>query len=397
MGPQLYQRVPQAFVEEVLEAFNDRRMTEQQACALLGLKRGRLYRLRREWLRHRGTWKLQAPHRTARNWGAPLTAWLHEECRYLQAQVAHQRGRVNFAVLSEGAHQRFDVLPSPSGIRRWAIRAGYYQQTRAEIGKTYVRWESPGPGVLWHHDTSHHCWLPRRGGYQDLILTQDDYSRRIVGWRLQAQEELWDHLCVVRETIERWGRPLAYYVDEHGYFRYVARTSAWRHERRQTDEGDVQFRRILHALDVGIIYAHSPEAKGKIEKRFDYLQRRLPAMCERYGIMEVEHARPMLDDIIGYYNDRQVHLETREIPAVRWESGCTHGQGRLRTVPSGHDLPLLFAFHHERVVHSDGHVRFQGRPWAVTAPTGSRVTVCWRPAERLVMLWNNQPVGNYAL
>jgi len=137
--------------------------------------------------------------------------------------------------------------------------------------------------------------------------------------------------------------------------------------------------------------------KGKIEKRFDYLQRRLPAMCERYGITEVEQARPMLDDIIGYYNDRRVHQETREIPAARWESGCTRGQARLRTVPPGHDLPLLFAFHHERVVHSDAHVRFQSRPWAVTAPAGSRVTVCWRPAERLVILSNEQPVGNYAL
>ncbi len=397
MGQQLYRRVPQALVEEVLEAFNDRRMTERQACAVLGLKRTRLYELRREWLLHRSTWALSAPHRTARRWSAPLTAWLHQECRYLQAQVAHGRGRFNFAVLAESAHQRFGVLPSDSGIRRWAIREGYYHQSRAEIGKTYVRWETAGPGALWHHDTSHHCWLPHRGGYQDLILTQDDYSRRIVGWRLQAQEGLWDHLCVVRETIERWGRPLAYYVDEHGYFRYVARTSAWRRERRQTDEGEVQFRRILQTLDVGIVYAHSPQAKGKIEKRFDYLQRRLPPLCERYRITEVAESRPLLDDIIGYYNEQRAHQETGEIPAARWTGGCERGQGRLRTVPEERDLALLFALHYERLVHSDGRVRFQGRTWPVSAPVSSRVTVCWQPAERLVILWNDQPVGTYAL
>jgi hypothetical protein len=119
---------------------------------------------------------------------------------------------------------------------------------------------------LWHHDTSHHCWLPRVGGYQDLILTQDDYSRRIVGWRLELQERLWAHLCLVREAIERWGRPLAYYVDEHGYFRYVARASAWRRERLRTDEGEIQFRRILHTLDVGVVYAHSPQATDEIVK-----------------------------------------------------------------------------------------------------------------------------------
>ncbi len=44
---------------------------------------------------------------------------------------------------------------------------------------------------------------PHSGGFQDLILMQDDYSRRIVGWRLEGQEPLWDHLCLVRAAIER--------------------------------------------------------------------------------------------------------------------------------------------------------------------------------------------------
>jgi hypothetical protein len=230
-----------------------------------------------------------------------------------------------------------------------------------------------------------------------LILTQDDYSRRIVGWRLQTQEGLWGHLCVVREAMERWGRPLAYYVDEHGYFRYVARTSAWRRERRQLDEGEVQFRRIMQALDVGIVYAHSPEAKGKIEKRFDYLQRRLPPLCDRYGITEVAQAQPLLEDIIGYYNEQRTHQETGEIPAVRWTTSCTHGAGRLRQLPSDCDLSLLFTFQYPRRVHTDGRVRFHARTWPVTAPVGSQVTVCWRPAERMAILWQDRLVGDYAL
>lgn len=97
MGQQLYRRLPQEFVKEVLEAFNDRRMAEQQACTLLGLKRSRLYLLCRDWLRHRTTWTLAAPSRQARSWSAEITTWLHEECRYLQAQAEQYRGRFNFA------------------------------------------------------------------------------------------------------------------------------------------------------------------------------------------------------------------------------------------------------------------------------------------------------------
>jgi len=396
VGHQLYRRLPQAFVVETLEAFNDHRMTERQACALLGLKRSRFYELRREWLRQRATWALAAPRRIGRRWSTEITTWLHQECQYLQDKAVHYRGRFNFAVLAEGAHQRFGKAVSRSGVRRWAIEQGYYQQTPAEVRKVYVRWESAGPGALWQHDTSHHCWLPNLGGYQDLILTQDDYSRRIVGWRLEGQERLWDHLCLVRAAIEQWGRPLAYYVDEHGYFRYVARASAWRRERLRTDEGEIQFRRILHTLDVGVIYAHSPEAKGKIEKRFDYFQRRLPPLCERYRITEVEQARPVLEDLVGYYNDQRRHQETDEIPAARWDGGMQRGQGRVRPLPEGVDLPLLFAVQHERLVHPDGKVRFLGQKWPVSAPAGSRVTVCWGPEEQLVMLWRDQRVGAYA-
>lgn len=108
-------------------------------------------------------------------------------------------------------------------------------------------------------------------------------------------------------------------------------------------------------------------------------------------------AGPVLEDLVGYYNEQRRHQETEEIPAVRWEGGVRHGQGRLRPMPEGLDLGLLFAVQHERLVHSDGKVRFLGRTWPVSAPVGSWVTVCWRPEDQLVILWHEQKVGAYAL
>ena len=104
-----------------------------------------------------------------------------------------------------------------------------------------------------------------------------------------------------------------------------------------------------------------------------------------------------LEDLVGYYNEQRRHQATEEIPAQRWQDGLRRGQGRVRPLPEGLDLPLLFALQHPRVVHSDGKVRFQGRSWPVSAPVGTRVTVCWRPGEQLVMLWNDQKVGAYSL
>src|SRR5437879_2899859 len=258
-------------------------MTERQACALLGLKRARLYELRREWLRQRATWALTSPRRAPRRWRPEITTWLHRECQYLQDEAVHYRGRFNFAVLAEAAHQRFGTILSRSGVRRWAIGQGYYRD--------------------------------------------------------------------------------------------VGRPRPWRRERLRTDEGEIQFRRILQTLDVGVVYAHSPEAKGKIEKRFDYFQRRLPPLCERYRITDVADARPVLEDLIGYYNEQRRHQETEEIPAARWDGALQRGQGRQRQMPEIVDLALLFTVQYERLVHSDGKVRFLGRTWPVSAPAGSRVTV----------------------
>ena len=131
--------------------------------------------------------------------------------------------------------------------------------------------------------------------------------------------------------------------------------------------------------------------KGKIEKRFDYLQRRLPPMCERYGITEVDQGgRCSKTSSATRTSSGGTRRRARSRPRAR-------GQGRLRVLPGETDLGLLFALYYQRVVHSDGKVRFQGRAWSVSAPAGSWVTACWRPAGRVAILWNEQPVGSYAL
>ncbi len=104
--PQLHRRLPGPFVGEVLEAFNAHRMSETQACTLLGIKRARLYRLRRDWLRG-GKQLLATPARVARTWPPEVEAWLHGECQYLRDHAGPFRGRFNFAVLAEAAEQHF--------------------------------------------------------------------------------------------------------------------------------------------------------------------------------------------------------------------------------------------------------------------------------------------------
>ena len=73
-------------------------------------------------------------------------------------------------------------------------------------------------GELFQHDSSPHLWVPNTNRTDVLILSIDDHSRKIVGAKLVPHDTSWHHLCVVRETVERYGRPIAYYTDNHMIF-----------------------------------------------------------------------------------------------------------------------------------------------------------------------------------
>ena len=113
---------------------------------------------------------------------------LHQELDYIRRQAKVFRERFNFAVLAEEAAKRFGHPFHRATVRNFALRHHYYQAHQEKKKKVFVRFETPGPGFLFQHDYSMHCWIPGLSGYQYLILTKDDYSRLVVAARLFAKE-----------------------------------------------------------------------------------------------------------------------------------------------------------------------------------------------------------------
>jgi hypothetical protein len=207
-----------------------------------------------------------------------------------------------------------------------------------------------------------------------LILTEDDHSRKVVGGILVPRDTAWHHLCVVRKSIELFGCPLAYYVDNHSIFRPDTSTTNM--------SAHTQFTRALAAVDTAVKFtakAH-PQAKGKIEKRFDYFQRRIPYYCERYRITNLTKANEILQETINDYNTLHVHDETKEVPEKRWQNALTEGRSFLRPIPEKAPLDIIFALHYERSVEKDGTISFSGKSWKIPhAPIRRKVTVILRP------------------
>ncbi|MBW2036447.1 MAG: hypothetical protein JRI41_03050 [Deltaproteobacteria bacterium] len=111
MGEQLHKRHSQEFVEGVLEAFNDHRLSEEKACELLGIRRAQLYKIRRRWLQamiggkpfRLYSRRESAFHRLEKE----VEDWLHQELAFIRQRAQFSRGRFNFAVLAEEAQKVF--------------------------------------------------------------------------------------------------------------------------------------------------------------------------------------------------------------------------------------------------------------------------------------------------
>jgi transposase InsO family protein len=395
MRERIHKRLPVDFVKEVLETFNSHQISEKEAMELLGVGRSRLHQLRRKWL-------LSGKKRPFRLWqrgenafhviSAEVREWLDRELHYIQKEAEKFRGKFNFAFLAEEAQKRFDRPFSRNSIRLYALKNGYYHALPEEKGKVYTRFETSGPGALFQHDSSYHLWLPSTGKKQYLILTKDDYSRRVVGARLVEVETSFEHLQTVRLTITTYGIPLAYYLDNHSIFRFVLHQGVHVRYKLREDEGEIQFRRALSSLGIGMIYTgkRQAQAKGKVEKIFDYFQRRLPYLCEKHQVKDGRQAQRILDDLVSYYNDQRIHEETREIPLKRWEQAIPNGKGKLRALEPSIDLERIFSIHLHRKVRKDGTIMFMGKKWATGCSEGTSLILCLIPNVKFIVYKEDQ-------
>ncbi|HBT60303.1 MAG TPA: hypothetical protein DEB40_00980 [Elusimicrobia bacterium] len=129
----------------------------------------------------------------------------------------------------------------------------------------------------------------------------------------------------------KYGMPFSYYVDSHSIFRFVqGRDSIWRDHRKLTDEVDPQWKQVLIDCGVKLIYALSPQAKGKIERPYQWLQDRLVRTCVRNNITDIRQARPILHHEIQRYNYRQVHSTTLEVPYFRLQEALREKKSLFR-------------------------------------------------------------------
>jgi len=186
-------------------------------------------------------------------------------------------------------------------------------------------------GELIQHDSSFRLWSPPAKEKWYLVTSLDDFSRFIFYATFLKKETSWDHILALQTVILNYGLPLSYYVDSHSIFRFVqGRDSIWRNHRKLTDEINPQWKQVLNDCNVKVTYALSPQAKGKIERPYQWLQDRLIRTCVREDVKDINHGQRILDSELQRYNYKQLHSTTQVVPYYRLQRALKEGRSLFR-------------------------------------------------------------------
>ncbi len=238
------------------------------------------------------------------------------------------------------------LVVGPQTLRRWLLAEGLWQR-RACFGE------------LVQIDASIHDWLEGRGEEVALITLIDDATSYVLA-RFYPSANVEAHMDLVGRWLRRHGRPLALYSDRHSIF-------APQDKGRALPGAETQFGRALRELGIGLIPAHSPQAKGRVERSFGTAQDRWVKELRLAGATTAAEANAVLERLLPAHN--------RRFSKAARQEGDAH-----RPLGPGHDLAAILSLQEERVVANDYTIRFRNRFYQLLQPVypgerGGRVVI----------------------
>jgi hypothetical protein len=251
---------------------------------------------------------------------------------------------------SEYLAERHRIHVSKETVRQWMMRGRLWRGKKARTGEAHLwrpRRSRFGELVQW--DTSDHDWLEGRGERLYLIAMIDDATSRLFA-RFVRHDSTEENMKLLWSYIERFGRPLAFYTDKASHFQTA--------EKRRRDEPGVekdprempptQIGRGLQELGIVWIAAHSPQAKGRVERNFGTAQDRLVKGMRVAGVKTLEQANRYLEEDYLVWWQRELTVE----PA--------HPDDAHRPLDKSHNLAASLSRVEKRQVRNDYTFRWDG-------------------------------------
>jgi transposase len=278
---------------EVLGRVIERRLTQRQAAEQLGLSLRQVERLCRA-LRSAGAGGL-----VSRKRGRPSNRKLPEAVRERALDVVRARyADFGPTLACEKLVEEHGVAVSRETLRGWMTDAGLWVPRSQRLRRAHPpRHRRSCLGELVQIDGCDHEWFEERGPRCTLLVYVDDATSRLQELRFVASESAFDYFASTRAYLERYGKPVAFYSDKASIFRVTGS------EARRT-AGITQFGRALSELNIDILCANTPQAKGRVERAHLTLQDRLVKELRLRGISTPEAGNAYLPEFRADYNER---------------------------------------------------------------------------------------------
>jgi len=367
---QIVHRLPQVFIVCVLADFNSSLLDAPAAAALLGVGKTRLYQLRHAWLTDRKSFRPAASGGAHRGtWPRPVHAFLEGFLPLMNPP--------NYQLVSDEMERICGFKRARSSVEAYLkIHFPHLIVAPPRKLRSYRRFRRANIGDLWQHDSSLHQWWPGPAK-QLLLLTVDDHSGLNVAGRFVSAETTWNHFSHFRSAFESHGIPLAIYTDGLSLF---GPSSLADHADPKSE-----FQRALRALGVAHLVAPTPQAKGKIERRFGTFQKRLVTLLAHARVSSWAHADQILQMEIARQN-RTVQRTTGTVPLAVWENALRAKKGSLRPSPDSSMLDLHFSLRCSRRVNNDHSIDFEGHQYEITPTKRKTVAIIHHPNRRFWVL-----------
>lgn len=398
---QLHKRFTDSQVKELMERYLKKEIKRSYLQEILGIKRRRFCALVMRYREDPFSFSIQYQREKKTRVISPaVEKTIFKELEFEQKLIKDKDVPLksyNYSFVKEQLKIKFKQQVSlPTIIDRAKKHNFYLKKPKRkahdrEVLTNYV-------GELIQHDSSLHKWSPYASEKWYLITSIDDFSRYLLYAILIKKETTWAHIMALQALFLKHGLPSSIYADSHSIFRFVqSRDSIWRKHHLLTDEADTQWKQVLNDCNVKYIPALSPQAKGKVERPYRWLQDHIVRICARENIKDIRGARRILANEVQQYNYHRVHSTTGEVPHFRFQRALKDKKSLFRNFiikPPFQSIRDIFCIRIERTVNPYRKISINNIEIKTNhVPLGAKVTLRVYANERTglseIRIWHN--------
>ena len=204
---------------------------------------------------------------------------------------------------AEKLFERESIKVSKETLRQWFIEAGFWQKPKKRSKHRQRRQRRSCFGMMVQIDGSENAWFEDRGEKSVLMAYIDDATNRVYG-RFYEYEGTIPAMDSFMRYARLYGLPLSIYLDRHSTYKSTKKQEDVYDENGNEINALSQFARVMKELEVTVIYAYSPQAKGRVERLFGILQDRLVKELRLKGISSIEEANQYLPEYFKKHNEQ---------------------------------------------------------------------------------------------